>query len=84
MELILLIAAAWWFVNFEPLQLLFDFIFSRIEITNLSNYAHASLGCWKCWSFWVTLIYTGSFSLGCLAALIAFTIDLCLNKLNAK
>lgn len=82
MNLILIIAVAWWFVNFEPLQLLFDFIFKQIKISHLSNYIHSSLGCWKCWSFWTILIYTFDFKLACLGALIAYTINLCLHKLN--
>lgn len=84
MTLILLIAVAWWFVNFEPLQLLFDFIFTQIRVSHLSNYIHSSLGCWKCWSFWTILIVTQNFQLACLGALIAFIIDICLNRLNSK
>jgi hypothetical protein len=82
MELVLLISVAWWFVNFEPFQLLIDFIFKHIRITHLSNYIHASLGCWKCWSFWTILIMTYDFKLACLGALISYFILLCLNKLN--
>jgi hypothetical protein len=84
MELIFLVAVAWWFVNFEPLQLLFDFIFTQIRVSHLSNYVHSSLGCWKCWSFWTILLVTQNFPLACLGALIAYTIDICLNKLNLK
>jgi hypothetical protein len=84
MNLFFLVAVAWWFVNFEPLQLLFDFIFTQIKVSHLSNYVHSSLGCWKCWSFWLTFFYLGSFQLACIAALTAFIIDICLNRLNAK
>ena len=84
MELIFIIAVAWWFVNFEPLQLLFDFIFKQINISHLSDYIHSSLGCWKCWSFWTALFFTGSFFMSCLAALIAYSFELCLNKLTSK
>lgn len=84
MEIIFLVSIAWWIVKFEPLQLVFDFIFKQIKISHLSNYIHSSLGCWKCWSFWITLIVSHSFQLACLGALIAFTFELCLNKLNEK
>jgi hypothetical protein len=84
MELILLLAVAWWLVSFEPLQLFIDHIFRQFPITNLSNYIHSSLGCWKCSSFWTILIYSGSFQLACLGALTAFIINLCLTRLNLK
>jgi hypothetical protein len=82
MELILIISMAWWLVNFEPLQLAIDAIFNKLPVDNLTVFTHAALGCWKCWSFWLTIFITLDFSLACFAALITLILDLCLNKLK--
>lgn len=84
MELIFLIAIAWWLVNFEPLLLFIDWIFSFIETTALTDYVHTAFGCWKCASFWLILLTTFDFSLACLGALIAYITNLCLTRLNYK
>jgi hypothetical protein len=82
MELILIISMAWWLVNFEPLQLAIDAIFNKLPVDNLTVFTHAALGCWKCWSFWLTIFITLDFSFACFAALITLILDLCLNKLK--
>jgi hypothetical protein len=82
MELILIISMAWWLVNFEPLQLAIDALFNKLPVDNLTVFTHAALGCWKCWSFWLTIFITLDFSFACFAALITLILDLCLNKLK--
>jgi len=64
---------SWWFVNFEPLQLTIDRLFTKIDV----DWLHTALGCWKCMSFWFALVYSGSFIIACATSLIA----VCLNKL---
>jgi hypothetical protein len=82
MELILIISMAWWLVNFEPLQLAIDGLFTKLPVDSLTAFMHAALGCWKCWSFWLTIFITVDFSLACFAALLTFIFDLCLSKLK--
>ena len=64
------LVVSWWFVNFEPLQ-------DRINRLILPDWIHTALGCWKCTSFWGTLIYSQSFTIACATSLTA----VCLNKL---
>jgi len=86
--MIKIIALAWFITYFEPLQAFIDnlaniaYVRSSKSVRNVVNALHTALGCMKCLSFWMTLIYTGDFFLACLTALIAYTIDLCLRKLN--
>ena len=73
---------AWWLVNFEPLQLAIDGLFTKLPVDSLTAFMHAALGCWKGWSFWLTIFITVDFSLACFAALLTFIFDLCLSKLK--
>lgn len=82
MDLLIYIALAWWLVNFEPLQITLDTIFSRIPINNLTIVLHAAFGCPKCVGFWVTLFLTGNFLTATLVSLAAYTLDLCLTRLK--
>ena len=65
------LVVSWWFTHFEPLQ---DFIDRRLI---LPDWLHTALGCWKCMSFWGTLMYSQSFVIACATSLTA----VCLNKL---
>jgi hypothetical protein len=61
----------WWFTHFEPIQ---NYIDTKLI---LPDWLHTALGCWKCMSFWITWVYSGSFIIACTTSLIA----VCLNKL---
>ena len=39
------LALSWFLVSFEPLQLVWDGIASKIKPNHLVNYIHAGLGC---------------------------------------
>jgi hypothetical protein len=82
MEYVFLIAFAWWFVKFEPLQFIFDKLFVNFPINNLSIAIHSALGCPKCIGFWSTLIITGEFFTACVVSLCSYIIDLCLQRLD--
>lgn len=82
MDFIIYVSLAWWLVNFEPLQLLIDTIFSRIPINGLTIYLHAAFGCPKCVGFWSALALTGNFLTATLVSLTAYALDLCLQKIK--
>ena len=82
MKIIFIVSFAWWFANFEPLQLQFDRLFMRIKVTNVSDAIYSAVSCMKCLSFWFALFYFQDFLLACVTSLIAHTINLCLNKLK--
>jgi hypothetical protein len=65
------LVVSWWFAYFEPIQ---DYLDTRLI---LPDWLHTALGCWKCLSFWSTLIYSQSFIVACATSLTA----VCLNKL---
>ena len=82
MDFIIYVSLAWWLVNFEPLQLLLDTIFSRLPINGLTIPIHAAFGCPKCVGFWTSWALTGNFFTATLVSLTAHIIDLCLQKLK--
>jgi hypothetical protein len=82
MNLLTLIPLAWWFVNFEPLQAMFDQLFRYRPSSTISIHIHSALGCIKCVAFWMTLLFTFDFILACQAALLSFILNECLNKLK--
>lgn len=84
MEIVLLVAFAWWFVKFEPLHFLIDYTFEWFRPTFLNNWIHHSLSCYKCVGFWSALIITGNFFTACFVSLISYTFDLCLQKLTSN
>jgi hypothetical protein len=61
MTILTYIAVSWFLVNFEPLQLIIDSIYSKFKPSILAMYLHSSATCMKCVSFWLTLICTWSF-----------------------
>jgi hypothetical protein len=82
MEYLIIVAFAWWFVEFEPIQFVIDWIFDHLPINFLTNWFYSGLGCFKCIGFWSGLIYSGSFTFACITSLSTYILSLCLNKLN--
>ena len=83
------ILIAWWWVNFTPWQnLLKRFIYPLIypkdckPIRKWQEYIIEALGCFKCQSFWWTLIISQDIFAAILAALIAYTYDKFMNSLK--
>jgi len=52
MEYLIIVAFAWWFVEFEPIQFVIDWIFDHLPINFLTNWVYSGLGCFKCIGFW--------------------------------
>lgn len=82
MEILFYIALGWFMVTFEPLQLLLDYIFSKLPLNSFTIYIHAAFGCPKCVGFWSTWLISGQFLVACLVSLSTYAIDLCLQKLK--
>lgn len=86
--MIKIIAFSWFFTHFEPLQYFIDrlatfFVFKTSGTKrHIVDLIHSALGCMKCISFWISLVVTGDFFTACLTSLIAYTIQLCLQKLK--
>ena len=82
MEYLIIVAFAWWFVEFEPIQFVIDAIFEYMPINFLSNWVYSGLGCFKCMGFWSGLIYSGSFGFAFITSLLTYIVSLCLSKMN--
>lgn len=83
-----IIALSWFIAYFEPLQRLIDnlaniaYVRASKNVRDVINALHTALGCMKCLSFWITLTVTFDFFQAALTALIAYTIQLCLQRLS--
>lgn len=86
--MIKIITLSWFIAYFEPLQILIDnfaniaYLKANKSVRDLINVIHTSLGCMKCLSFWISLGITLDFFEAALTSLIAYTINLCLQKLK--
>lgn len=86
--MIKIIALSWFIAYFEPFQAFVDNLANLVYVRanrnarDVINALHTALGCMKCLSFWITLSVTFDFFTAALTSLIAYTIDLCLHKLN--
>ena len=67
------LAIGWLIAKFEPLHWVIDSIFMRFE-GKFMQYVHASFGCWKCTSFWTTLVITGNIIDAALVSMVAYLI----------
>jgi hypothetical protein len=82
MELLLIIPIAWWWCNFEPLQATLTEIYMSLRLGTWAIPLLDALSCSKCVAFWLTLAWHHDFILACQAALGAYILELCLNKLT--
>lgn len=82
MELIAYLALAWWLTEFEPLQATLTSVYMSLNRYPLAMYFINAFSCMKCMAFWVTLVGSFDFILACEAALGAYILELCLNKLS--
>ena len=67
------LAIGWLIAKFEPLHWVIDSIFMRWE-SKLAQYIHSAFGCWKCTSFWTTLILTGNIVDAALVSMVSYLI----------
>ena len=82
MELIAYISIAWWLTEFESLQATLTSVYMSLHSRPWVMYLFNALSCIKCMAFWVTLLCSFDFILACEAALGAYILELCLNKLS--
>ena len=82
MTIVFLIAFAWWWCEFEPIQLLIDKIHDYFIPTFFVNWIHGGLSCIKCVAFWSALAYTGCIFTACLVSLLSYILNLCLQRLK--
>ena len=71
--LLICLAIGWLIAKFQPLHWVIDAIFMRFE-SKFMQYVHASFGCWKCTSFWTTLVITGNIGHAALVSMVAYLI----------
>ena len=82
MEIIGLIAFAWWWCEFEPIQYLIDGVFGYFKPSFYLNWVHGGLSCIKCVAFWSAFAYTGDVFTACLVSLLAYILNICLQRLK--
>jgi hypothetical protein len=68
------LAIGWLISKFEPLHWVIDYIFIRFE-AKFMQFVHSSFGCWKCTSFWTTLVITGNIGYAALVSMVAYLIS---------
>lgn len=71
----------WWIAEFIPLQ---NFLgkYVKPHIPNWASYIRTGLSCFKCLSFWATLIITYNFYDAIMAAVIAYSYEKFFNSLK--
>jgi len=74
-----IIALGWFVVEFEPIQILIDYLRGKTK-NNLLLYLLGSFNCWQCMTFWGGLILTGDFFTSALASLGSLIIETWLRK----
>lgn len=67
------LALGWLISNFEPLHMIIDSIFVRFN-SKFAQYVHSSFGCWKCASFWTTLVISGNIVTAAIVSMVAYLI----------
>lgn len=82
MTIVFLIAFAWWWCEFEPIQYTIDAFFAYFKPNFYLNWIHGGLSCIKCVAFWSALAYTGELFYACLVSLLTFVLNLCLQRLK--
>lgn len=71
---------AWFISEFEPLQTLITKLYNYIPIK--LKFTRTYLECFKCLSFWITLIMTQSFYLAVGFSIIAYVYTRLMNQLK--
>lgn len=71
---------AWFISEFEPLQTLITMLYNYIPIK--LKFTRTYLECFKCLSFWITLIMTQSFYLAVGFSIIAYVYTRLMNQLK--
>lgn len=69
------LAIGWLIAKFEPLHWFIDYIFMiYIPNTKFTEYIHSAFGCWKCMSFWITLLASGNIVYAATVSMVAYLI----------
>lgn len=71
---------AWLIANFEPLQTLITKLYKYIPIR--LKFTRTYLECFKCLSFWITIIMTQDIYLGIIFAIVAYVYTRLMNQLR--
>ena len=80
MELIYYIAFAWFVMEFEPFQLIISWIKTKLPENETIEYLLGAFDCWKCFTFWLTLVVSFDFKIAVIASFIVFILEICLTK----
>lgn len=69
------LAIGWLIAKFEPLHWVIDYVFIQwLPESKFMQYVHSAFGCWKCTSFWTTLILSGNIVYAALVSMVAYLI----------
>lgn len=70
------LAIGWLIAKFEPLHWVVDYIFiNALPQSKFLEYIHASFGCWKCTSFWTTLLISGNIVTAAIVSMVAYILS---------
>ena len=66
---ITVIALGWFLMEFEPFQILLDYIREKLPTKPIIDYIFGAFTCWQCMTFWSGWIYTGDILTAMIASL---------------
>lgn len=72
----------WFIVNFQPLQSLFNWIYSKLPCKEWIHNTREHLECFKCVTFWTTLLVTQDIILAMFLSMIAYTYTRVINNMR--
>lgn len=72
MEYIFLVALGWFLVEFEPLAMLIHYLNEKLKRPMWFIYVVELVTCWKCATFWSSLLITWDIKTAVIASFIAF------------
>jgi len=75
------VSLAWFFTHFQPIVTAVTFLKSLIPFQ--LRFLIDPISCWKCFTFWLTLVMTsGDFITAAFASLVAYLLDRWVNSLK--
>ena len=78
------VVLGWILREFEPLQMLIEYIKEKLPRTLWGDYLFSMATCWMCLSFWSGLIYTGDFFISATASLSSMILETLITKWSEK
>ena len=75
-DYIFYIAAGWFVMEFEPLKIGLDYLYSKFKRNETIDYLLGVIECWVCSTFWTTLILTWDIRKAVIASFVVYLFDI--------